>query len=220
MAIDNNEVHSIADCEEALKGVLRENLVLTTYNAFKKLRSTLVMAKASNHREAYEMGIEVSLILIANITIFIRAVSCLTYCFQLGSGAFGKVFMCRAKSTGETYAMKIVNRLMLTKELEIALKREVSILNELDHPNIMSLDSFFSTMTDHYLVTELLEGGELFDRIMEKELYTEGEAREVSRIAFEAIRHCHEKHVCHRDLKVSIVHTSNAYLVPTLSQPT
>lgn len=64
--------------------------------------------------------------------------------------------------------MKIVNRASLSTDLENALRLEVAILNELDHPNILSLVETFSTIKAHYLVTELLEGGELFDRIIEK----------------------------------------------------
>jgi serine/threonine protein kinase len=96
-----------------------------------------------------------------------------------------------------------VNRSSLTKSLEEALKREISILNDLDHPNILSLVETFSTIKTHYLVTELVEGGELFDRIVEKSTYTESEARDVSRTLLKALKYCHSKHVCHRDLKVS-----------------
>jgi serine/threonine protein kinase len=122
---------------------------------------------------------------------------------KLGSGAFSTVVLCKAKSTGNFYAMKVVNRSSLTKALEEALKREISILNDLDHPNILSLVETFSTIKTHYLVTELVEGGELFDRIVEKSTYTESEARDVSRTLLKALKYCHSKFVCHRDLKVS-----------------
>jgi serine/threonine protein kinase len=107
------------------------------------------------------------------------------------------------------YAMKVVNRASLSKSLEVALKHEISILNDLDHPNILKLVETFSTIQKHYLVTELLEGGELFDRIVDKTTYTESEARDVSRILFRALKYCHQKHVCHRDLKVSHIHVGN-----------
>ena len=76
--------------------------------------------------------------------------------------------LCKSKISGVKYAMKIVNRASLSTDIEKALRHEVVILNELDHPNIMSLVETFSTIKAHYLVTELLEGGELFDRIIEK----------------------------------------------------
>ena len=121
----------------------------------------------------------------------------------MGSGAFGTVVLCTARKTGKKFAMKIVNRDSLSEYLEEALGLEVSILNELDHPNIMRLESAFTTTKSYYLVTELLEGGELFDRIIEKSVYNENEARELGRTLFGAIQYCHEKHVCHRDLKVN-----------------
>jgi serine/threonine protein kinase len=127
---------------------------------------------------------------------------------ELGSGAFGTVVLCKAKSTGKKFAMKVVNRSTLNKALEEALKREIYILNELDHPSIVSLFETFSTIKTHYLVTELVEGGELFDRIVEKTVYTESEARDLSRTVFEALKYCHSKHVCHRDLKVSYLGVS------------
>ncbi|EED92424.1 predicted protein, partial [Thalassiosira pseudonana CCMP1335] len=119
----------------------------------------------------------------------------------LGSGAFSVVKKVRSKETGEEYAMKVVNRASLDKALESALKDEIAILNELRHEHIMGLVDTFATINKYYLVTELLEGGELFDRIVEKTTYTESEARDVCKILFNAIGYCHVRKVCHRDLK-------------------
>lgn len=81
------------------------------------------------------------------------------YCFsKLGSGAFGTVHMVKARDTGKAFAVKIINRSALTSNLEYALKQEVSILTELDHPDILRLVSTLSTPVSHYIVTELLEG--------------------------------------------------------------
>jgi len=52
-----------------------------------------------------------------------------------------------------------------------------------------------------YIVLELMNGGELFDRILEKECYSEKEAAETIRPIVDAIRYCHEKEIIHRDLK-------------------
>ena len=89
---------------------------------------------------------------------------------------------CRSKKTGETHAVKIVNRDSLSKSLELASKEEIAILSELNHPHVLKLVATFSTIKTHYLVLELLEGGELFDRIVEKTSYTENEARDLSKI--------------------------------------
>jgi calcium-dependent protein kinase len=54
--------------------------------------------------------------------------------------------------------------------------QEIQIMQKLDHPNVLKLFEYFIDETDVYLVTEICKGGELFDRIVEKEFYTEPEA--------------------------------------------
>lgn len=65
----------------------------------------------------------------------------------------------------------------------------------------MTLKEVFVEPTYIYLITELLSGGELFDRIVQKEYYDESEARDVSRLMFGALQYCHDKDIAHRDLK-------------------
>ena len=85
--------------------------------------------------------------------------------------------------------------------MESALKDEIFILNDLNHPNVMNLKEVVLTINNYFLVTEYLEGGELFDRIVEKNTYTESEARDVCKVLFEGLKYCHSKGVAHRDLK-------------------
>ena len=108
---------------------------------------------------------------------------------------------CKLKETGETFAMKIINRSKLDKGLELAMKEEISILNDLNHPHILRLHDTFATVNSYYLITEYLDGGELFDRIVEKTSYTEAEARDACAVLFEAVAHCHARGIAHRDLK-------------------
>ncbi|EED91997.1 predicted protein, partial [Thalassiosira pseudonana CCMP1335] len=120
---------------------------------------------------------------------------------QLGEGAFAVVKRATHKVSGKTYAIKTVNRASLSKDMDKALKEEVFVLNDLHHDNIMNLYNVVVTINQYYLVTEYLEGGELFDRIVEKNSYTESEARDVCKILFEALKYTHSKRVVHRDLK-------------------
>ncbi len=83
----------------------------------------------------------------------------------------------------------------------ISLKQEINILKELQHPNIIKLYALYNENTKMYLVTEIMEGGELFDRIVQKEFYNEGEARDVAKILFMALDYCHGLKIAHRDLK-------------------
>lgn len=69
------------------------------------------------------------------------------------------------KVSGKTYAIKAVNRASLSEDMDKALKEEVFVLNDLHHDNIMNLYNVVVTINQYYLVTEYLEGGELFDRV-------------------------------------------------------
>jgi calcium/calmodulin-dependent protein kinase I len=80
----------------------------------------------------------------------------------------------------------------LDDEDESTLEQEVEIMSTLDHPNIVRLYELFDEDNIMYLVMEIMKGGELFDRIVEKESYTEKEACETIRPLVDAIRYCHE----------------------------
>jgi calcium/calmodulin-dependent protein kinase I len=94
-----------------------------------------------------------------------------------------------------------VTKAKLTVEDDNALKDEIAILKEFDHPHIIRLYDVFDESQYYYLVTEKMSGGELFDRIVQKSYYNEKEARDVCKILFEAIGYCHSHQVAHRDLK-------------------
>lgn len=69
------------------------------------------------------------------------------------------------------------------------------------HPNIIRLFDVFEEPNFFYLVTEKMDGGELFDRIVERSYYNEKDARDTCLVLFQAMSYCHEKKVAHRDLK-------------------
>ena len=72
---------------------------------------------------------------------------------------------------------------------------------EIDHPNVVKLIEIYDEGAVLYLVMELMSGGELFDRIVEKEAYSEKEAAMTIKPIVDAIRYCHENGIVHRDLK-------------------
>uniref|UniRef100_A0AAV1U1P8 Protein kinase domain-containing protein n=1 Tax=Peronospora matthiolae TaxID=2874970 RepID=A0AAV1U1P8_9STRA len=119
----------------------------------------------------------------------------------IGSGTFSVVRTAVHKPTTQRYAIKCIKRDGLVAEDIEALTTEVAILKQMNHPNIMILHDFFVEDTFYYLVTEFMEGGELFDRIVEKSYYNEREARDLVKLLLEAIKYCHDANIVHRDLK-------------------
>lgn len=85
---------------------------------------------------------------------------------------------------------------------------------------MVNLIAFYEDDTKFYLVMELMTGGELFQRIVQKSKYTESEARDLVRTLTMAVNYCHEQGVMHRDLKVRQASpSSNHPSLPTSSLP-
>jgi serine/threonine protein kinase len=105
------------------------------------------------------------------------------------------------RKTGEKVAVKIINRAGLSKEDEKDLRTEVSILKQLQHPNIVRLIDFFEEPLTYIIVMEYVVGGELFDRIVKKAFYNEKEARDCVAVLFNAVKFLHDRNIVHRDLK-------------------
>jgi len=117
----------------------------------------------------------------------------------LGTGHFSKVKLGIHKITRERVAIKIIQK---PSESKMGmLKAEVDILTKCDHPNIVRLYKVVDTEKVLYLVMEELKGGELFDRIIAKNHYTEAEARKLTITMLKAIKYLHDQGVAHRDLK-------------------
>lgn len=120
---------------------------------------------------------------------------------ELGAGTFSVVREATHRVTGERFAIKCIKREELSQDDVDALMLEVAILKQMQHPHIVKLYEVFQEDTYYYLVTEFMAGGELFDRIVEKNFYSEREARELVKILLTTIQFCHDADVVHRDLK-------------------
>jgi serine/threonine protein kinase len=89
----------------------------------------------------------------------------------------------------QAFAVKRIKKTAELKEDEIlSLKEEVQVLRTVDHPNIIKLYEFYEESDKFYMVTELMEGGELFDRIVKKTFYTEKEARDLVKILLSVLQ--------------------------------
>ncbi|XP_029798551.1 calcium/calmodulin-dependent protein kinase type IV isoform X2 [Suricata suricatta] len=116
---------------------------------------------------------------------------------ELGRGATSIVYRCKQKGTQKPYALKVLKKTVDKK----IVRTEIGVLLRLSHPNIIKLKEIFETPTEISLVLELVTGGELFDRIVEKGYYSERDAADAVKQILEAVAYLHENGIVHRDLK-------------------
>ncbi|XP_037374456.2 myosin light chain kinase family member 4 [Talpa occidentalis] len=119
---------------------------------------------------------------------------------MLGGGRFGQVHKCEEKATGLKLAAKIIKTRNKKEKEEV--KNEINIMNQLDHVNLIQLYDAFESRNDVVLVMEYVDGGELFDRIIDDNY----NLTELDTILFikqicEGIRHMHQMYILHLDLK-------------------
>ncbi|XP_074479686.1 calcium/calmodulin-dependent protein kinase type II delta 1 chain isoform X15 [Sebastes fasciatus] len=120
---------------------------------------------------------------------------------ELGKGAFSVVRRCMKISTGQEYAAKIINTKKLSARDHQKLEREARICRLLKHANIVRLHESISEEGFHYLVFDLVTGGELFEDIVAREYYSEADASHCIQQILESVNHCHVNGIVHRDLK-------------------
>ena len=123
----------------------------------------------------------------------------------LGEGSFGKVKYAVNKETNEAVAIKILDKEKIQKNnMGAQIKKEISIMKLINHHNVVCVKDVFATTSKIFIVLELVEGGELFDKIQNSGRLTEEQARFYFRQLCEGLEHCHARGVCHRDLKPEV----------------
>eukprot|EP01061_Rhynchopus_euleeides_P014278 TRINITY_DN2476_c0_g1_i1.p1 TRINITY_DN2476_c0_g1~~TRINITY_DN2476_c0_g1_i1.p1 ORF type:complete len:302 (+),score=126.43 TRINITY_DN2476_c0_g1_i1:354-1259(+) len=122
----------------------------------------------------------------------------------LGKGSFGEVKRGYEIETGKKVAVKIMKKEMLCRNSKTAkqLYREISIMKSLSHPNVVNLFDTLQTSNNIYMVMELVEGGELFQKIVDtRKGLEESVARRYFQDLILGVRYVHQQGVAHRDLK-------------------
>jgi len=130
-------------------------------------------------------------------------------CKLIGKGAFSEVRVAKHKRTGKKYAIKIVSKGELGDN-ERNLRNEVAILKSVKHENVIELKDIYETKDTIYLIMELVTGGELFEKIVEKKIFKERDAAVLIRKIAHAVAYLHENNIVHRDLKPENLLLKNA----------
>ncbi|TMW68148.1 hypothetical protein Poli38472_007820 [Pythium oligandrum] len=125
---------------------------------------------------------------------------------MIGAGTTSTCFRCRRSTDNQLFACKVIDKRRLSSNPQNDgilrhLRCEVEIQGRLDHPNIAKLEEFYENDSFIVLIMELLEGGELFDTIIERGRFTEADARHVAQSVLSAVQYMHARGIVHRDIK-------------------
>lgn len=130
----------------------------------------------------------------------------------IGKGSFSKVLRVENRTTRQLNALKMIDKRALDRS---RYETELRVLEQVRHPNIVTLYEIFQTNTKVYLIMELASGGDLFDRIYQKGRFSEKNGKSVIRMLLSAVAYIHSSGIVHRDLKLENV----LYKCPTEDSP-
>ena len=121
---------------------------------------------------------------------------------KLGIGSFGRVYRAIHILSNQERALKVVNQqLVQLQDDDKVFLKEIEMLYQLDHPNIIKFFEYFIKGDNYYVISELCKGGELYEQIYNIESFTESSAAEIIYQLLSAICYLHSKGIVHRDLK-------------------
>eukprot|EP00440_Ansanella_granifera_P062977 gb/GFBE01068290.1/.p1 GENE.gb/GFBE01068290.1/~~gb/GFBE01068290.1/.p1 ORF type:complete len:565 (+),score=104.08 gb/GFBE01068290.1/:1-1695(+) len=120
----------------------------------------------------------------------------------LGTGLCGKVLLARSRIDQRRYALKTIRKQAVSSAKLRSLSAEVEIYLTLDHPNIAHLQHVYETDAEINLLLECCEGGEMYDRLHKRGVYTDADAARATCQMLRAIGHLHSRNIVHRDIKL------------------
>lgn len=121
---------------------------------------------------------------------------------KIGCGAFGKIYQVLHLATDQIRVMKVVKVDMVNyQDDDHTFLKEIQVLSQIDHPNILKIYEYFVDDIYYYIITELAKGGELYDQICNIKNYSENDAAVIMKQILSGIFYIHSKNIVHRDLK-------------------
>lgn len=120
---------------------------------------------------------------------------------KIGEGRFSMVYKCQHKTTKALYALKIINKLNLSNEEKDLIRHEVDIMKLMNHQCIIKLIEHIENRTHIHLVTELVEDGDLFDYVQQKNYLQDKEAALILNQLIDSLIYIHSIGIVHRDIK-------------------
>ena len=120
----------------------------------------------------------------------------------LGTGAFGTVKLATKRGSDVLYAIKSISKQsILRSQMGSQVKKEISIMKSLDHPNVVQIFEVLMSTEYLYIVMDFVSGGELYNKITRTGKLSDGDCRRYVRQLCSALNYCHARNVCHRDIK-------------------
>lgn len=135
---------------------------------------------------------------------------------RLGTGKFSDVYLGVELATNFHWAIKVLEKKKLSEHERELLRSEVAIMRLLNHPNVVQMKEVFEDRGKMYLVMELIEGGELFERIRQKKVFSEFSAFHITRQLLETVKYLHDVGIVHRDIKPENILLSDSSEIPTI----
>jgi serine/threonine protein kinase len=120
---------------------------------------------------------------------------------EIGEGGQAKVYLAQKKDDLNEVAIKLIDKTSIDHKEHLYIQNEILIMSIIDHPNIIKMLDCYETDENYFIVLEYMRGGELLERIIEKESFSEEEAINVLKVLLDSVNYCHMKGIIHRDLK-------------------
>jgi len=120
---------------------------------------------------------------------------------EIGKGGFSVVYKAKRAGTNQEYAVKCINKKKVEGDDIRLLKREIRIMKKLNHAHVLKLYEVYEYEDSFYLVMELVKGKELFDKIVQRGMYSERDAAHIISQVLSAVEYLHHNGIAHRDLK-------------------